>query len=184
MNFSLVLGELAQQVTVNAATAAIDSTTSTVSGVVPEERLTELPLAGRDLFRAAIFEPGVAAAPSSGPSFLSSGKGGQVSINGMRPSWTVLMIDGMDAREPVCGYSPSGASGLFLGLNEMSEVRILTQTFDVEYGGVGAGVIVAVTKSGSNHFHGSLFEFYRGASLDAKNYFDLGNRPIPQLVRN
>ncbi len=94
------------------------------------------------------------------------------------------MIDGMDAREPVCGYSPSGASGLFLGLNEMSEVRILTQTFDVEYGGVGGGVIVAVTKSGSNRFHGSLFEFYRGASLDAKNYFDLGNRPIPQLVRN
>ena len=184
MNLSLSVGDLKQQVTVNADFPAIDNTTSTVSGLLPERSLTELPLNGRDLFNAAILEPGVAPTPSSAPSILSSGKAGQVSVDGMRPSWTNVLIDGMDATDPVFGYSPAGASGLFLGLNELTEVRVLTQTFTSEYGRNGGGVIEAVTKSGSNHFRGSLFELHRDASLDAKNYFDLGNAAIPAFVRN
>ena len=168
MNLSLSVGDLKQQVTVSADFAAIDNTTSTVSGLLPEQSLTELPLSGRDLFNAAILEPGVAPTPSSAPSLLSSGKAGQVSINGMRPSWTNVLIDGMDANDPVFGYSPAGASGLFLGLNELSEVRVLTQTFNAEYGGNGGGVIDAATKSGSNHFHGSLFELHRDAALECQ----------------
>ena len=184
MNLSLSVGDLKQQVTVSADFAAIDNTTSTVSGLLPEQSLTELPLSGRDLFNAAILEPGVAPTPSSAPSLLSSGKSGQVSINGMRPNWTNVLIDGMDANDPVFGYSPAGASGLFLGLDELTEVRVLTQTFNAEYGGNGGGVIELATKSGSNEFHGSLFELHRDASLDAKNYFDLANAPIPAFVRN
>src|SRR4030095_12591126 len=124
-----------------------------------------------DVFKAAVLEPGVVPTDSSAPSLLSSGKGGQVSINGMRPSWTNVLIDGIDANDPVFGYSPAGASGLFLGLNELAEVRVLTQTFSAEYGWNGGGVIQLVTKSGSNQFHGSLFELHRDAALDAKNYF-------------
>jgi hypothetical protein len=60
----------------------------------------------------------------------------------------------------------------------------LTQTFNAEYGGHGGAVIDMTTKAGGNQFHGSLWELYRGASLDAKNYFDLGNSPIPAFVRN
>jgi|SRR5215469_9982911 len=146
----------------------IDDTTSTVSGLLPEQSLTELPLNGRDLFTAAILEPGVTPTPSSAPSLLSEGKAGQVAINGMRPGWTNVLIDGMDANDPVFGYSPAGASGLFLGLNELSEVRVLTQTFNAEYGGNGGGVIDAATKSGSNHFHGSLFELHRDAALECQ----------------
>ena len=184
INLSLAIGAKPEHVTVSAAVTAIDNTTSTVGGILAEQSLTELPLSGRDLFNAASLAPGVAPTPSSAPSLLSNGKVGQVSINGMRPSWTNVLIDGMDANEPVFGFSPAGASGLFLGLNELAEVRVLTQTFSAEYGGNGGGVIEAVTKSGSNHFHGSLFELHRDASLDAKNYFDLGSRPIPQFVRN
>ncbi len=183
MNLSMTLGDLKQQVTVSADLAAIDNSTSTVSGLVPERSLTDLPLNGRDLFKAAILEPGVLPTPSSAPSLLSDGNGGQVSVNGMRPSWTSVLIDGMDVSDPIFGYSPAGASGLFLGLNEFSEVHVLSQTFNAEYGN-GGGVIEAVTKSGSNEFHGSLFELHRDASLDAKNYFDLGSAPIPAFVRN
>src|SRR5712691_3688141 len=183
MNLSMTLGDLKQQVTVSADLPAIDNSTSTVSGLVLERSLTDLPLNGRDLFKAAILEPGVLPTPSSAPSLLSEGNGGQVSINGMRPSWTSVLIDGMDVSDPIFGYSPAGASGLFLGLNEFSEVHVLSQTFNKEYGN-GGGVIEAVTKSGSNEFHGSLFELHRDASLDAKNYFDLGSAPIPAFVRN
>jgi hypothetical protein len=183
INLSLKVGTVPQDVTV-AADVAIDTTTSTVSGAIAERSLSDLPLNGRDLFKTAILQPGVAPTPSSAPSLLSNGKTGQVSINGMRPSWTNVLIDGMDANDPVFGFSPAGASGLFLGLNGLTEVRVLTQTFDADYGTNGGGVIEAVTKSGSNQFHGSLWELHRDASLDARNYFDSANRPIPAFVRN
>jgi len=184
IDFSLIVGSQPQELTVTGNINAIDTTTSTAGGLIPAQTLTELPLNGRDLFQAAILEPGVASTPNSAPSLLSSGNAGQVSIDGMRPSWTDVRIDGMDANDPLFGYSPAGASGLFLGLNEFTEVRVLTQTFDAEYGRNGGGVIDVVTKSGSNHFHGSLFENHRDAALDAKNYFDLANSPIPPFVRN
>ena len=183
INLSLKVGSVPQDVTVK-ADAAIDTTTSTISGAIAEPSLTELPLNGRDLFKSTILEPGVAPTPSSAPSLLSDGKANQVSVDGMRPTWTNVLVDGMDANDPVFGLSPAGASGLFLGLNGLTEVRVLTQTFDAEYGTNGGGVIEAVTKSGSNQFHGSLWELHRDASLDAKNYFDLGSRPIPAFVRN
>jgi hypothetical protein len=183
INLSLRVGAVPQAVTVN-ANARIDTTTSTVSETIAQRSLTDLPLNGRDLFKTAILEPGVSPTPSSAPSLLSDGKANQISMDGMRPSWTNVLIDGMDANEPVFGFSPAGASGLFLGLNGLTEVRVLTQTLDAEYGTNGGGVIEAVTKSGSNQFHGSLWEFHRDASLDARNYFDLGSRPIPAFVRN
>jgi hypothetical protein len=183
INLSLKVGSVPQDVTVK-ADAAIDTITSTVAETIGERSLTELPLDGRDLFKAAVLEPGVAPTPSSAPSLLSGGKASQVSVNGMRPSWTNVLIDGMDANDPVFGFSPAGASGLFLGLNGLTEVRSLTQTVDTEYSGNAVGVIEAVTKPGSNQFHGSLWEFHRDASLDARNYFDLGTRPIPEFVRN
>src|SRR5580704_18112985 len=184
INSQLAIGDLSQQATVNASAASIDSTTSTVNGLISEQSLAELPLDNRDLYSAVTLEPGVAPNPSSAPSLLSNGKVGQVAINGIRPSMTNALIDGMDATDPVFGYSPAGASGFSLGLNELEEVRVLTQTFNAEYGGHGGAVIDMTTRSGSNQFHGSLWELYRDASLDAKNYFDLGANPIPPFVRN
>jgi hypothetical protein len=184
MNLQLAIGDLSQQTTVSANVATIDSTTSTISGLVPERSLTELPLDNRDLFSAVTLEPGVAPNPSSAPSLLSSGKSGQVAINGARPSMTNVLIDGMDATDPVFGYSPAGASGFFLGLNELAEVNVLAQTFNAEYEGHGGAVIDMTTRSGSNQFHGSLWELHRDASLDAKSYFDLAANPIPPFVRN
>ena len=183
INSQLAIGDLSQETTVNAS-AAIDSTTSTVEGLVPEQSLAELPLDNRDLFSAVTLEPGVAPNPSSAPSLLSNGKVGQVAINGTRPSMTNVLIDGMDATDPVFGFSPAGASGFFLGLNELEEVQVLTQTFNAEYGGHGGAVIDMTTRSGSNQLHGSLWELHRDASLDAKNYFDLATNPIPPFVRN
>jgi Carboxypeptidase regulatory-like domain/TonB dependent receptor len=183
VNLSLRIGAVPQDVTVS-ADVAIDTTTSTVSDAITERSLTDLPLNGRDLFKTAILQPGVAPTPSSAPSLLSNGKAGQVSVNGMRPSWTNVLIDGMDANDPVFGFSATGASGRFLGLDGLTEVRVLTQTFDADYGTYGGGVIEAVTKSGSNQLHGSLWELHRDATLDARNYFDSANRPIPTFVRN
>jgi len=115
INAKLAIGGVAQQTTVSANVAGIDSTTSTVTGLFPEQSLAELPLNNRDLFSAVTLEPGVAPNPSSAPSFLSNGKSGQVAINGIRSNMTNVLIDGMDATDPVWGYSPGGVSGFFLG---------------------------------------------------------------------
>src|SRR5580704_17878456 len=184
INSQLAVGDLSQEATVSANVAGIDNTTSTIDGLVSEQSLTELPLDNRDLFSAVTLEPGVAPNPSSAPSLLSNGKVGQVSISGTRPSMTNVLIDGMDATDPIFGFSPAGASGFFLGLNELEEVQVLTQTFNADYSGHGGAVIDMTTKSGSNQFHGSLWELHRDASLDAKNYFDLAANPIPPFVRN
>ncbi|MGA8779938.1 MAG: hypothetical protein WB567_04270 [Terracidiphilus sp.] len=120
IDFSLTVGDLRQQVIVNANSSGIDSTTSTVSGLVTEQSLTKLPLNNQDLFSAVALEPGVAPDPGSAPSLLSSGKTAQVAINGIRPSMTNVLIDGMDATDPVWGNSPAGASGFFLGLDELT----------------------------------------------------------------
>ena len=180
----LAIGNIQQHVTVSGDVSQIDNTTSTVSGLVAEQSLKKLPLNNQDLFSAVALEPGVAPDPDSAPSLLSSGKAAQVAVNGTRPSMTDVLIDGMDAADPVWGYSPAGASGFFLGLNELKEVNVLAQTFDAEYGGHGGAVIEMITKPGGNQFHGSLWELHRDASLDAKNYFDLGGNPIPPFVRN
>src|ERR1700745_1093658 len=87
INLSLVVGKLSVHVTVEADVPGVDTTTTTVEGVIGKRSLTALPLDGRDLFKAAILVPGVASTPSSGPSLLSNGKAGQVSINGISTSW-------------------------------------------------------------------------------------------------
>jgi len=179
----LRVGAVSQHVTVN-SDVAIDNTTSVVSGIIAEQTLTNLPLNSRDVFKSVELEPGVSPTPSSAPSLLSSGKSGQVAINGSRPSWTGVLIDGMDANDPVFGYSTAGASGLFLVLDDFAEVRVLTHTVGAEYGNYAGGVVEATTKSGSNQYHGSIFEIHRDAALDARNYFDLSNRAIPPFVRN
>ncbi len=180
----LAIGNIQQQTTVRADFTGIDKTTSTINEPLAERSLTRLPLNNQDLFSAVALEPGVAPDPGSAPSLLSSGKTAQVAIDGIRPSMTNVLIDGMDATDPVWGYSPAGASGFFLGLDELTEVSVLTQTFNAEYGGHGGAVIDMTTKSGSNQFHGSLWELHRDASLDAKNHFDLAANPIPPFVRN
>src|SRR6266700_2281696 len=87
MNLSLTVVDMKQQVTVS-ADLGIDSTTSNVSGAIAERSISDLQLNARDLLQAAVLEPGVNPTPSSAPALLSTGKAGQVSINGMRPSWT------------------------------------------------------------------------------------------------
>ena len=109
----LAIGNIQQQTTVSADFTGIDKTTSTINEPLAEKSLTELPLDNRELFSAVALEPGVAPDPGSAPSLLSSGKTAQVAINGIRPSMTNVLIDGMDATDPVWGYSPAGASGFF-----------------------------------------------------------------------
>jgi hypothetical protein len=105
INSQLAIGNLSQETRVSVNVTGIDNTTSTTTGLLPEQSLAELPLDNRDLFSAVTLEPAVAPNPSSAPSLLSNGMAGQVATNGVRPNMTNVLIDGMDATDPVFGNS-------------------------------------------------------------------------------
>jgi hypothetical protein len=184
VNFTLRLGTTSKVVVVSGAPLLVESTSSAISGLVNPTQMRQLPLNGRDIFQLVLLQPGAQPTPSAGASPWQKGGLAKVAVNGQRPTSNNLTIDGMDANDPNFDVSPGGASGVFLGVDGIREFRVFTSGYSAEYGRNAGSVIQLVTKSGTNNLHGSLFEFHRNAALDAKNYFDLANRPIPPFVRN
>ena len=184
INLAMKIGELKQEVVVSGAAPLVENVTSSVSGLVEENQMEQLPLNGRDIYQLVLLQPGVVPNPSAGPSPWQKGGVARASVNGQRPTSNNLTIDGMDANEPNYNITPGGAAGVLLGVDAIKEFRIFTDTYSAEYGRNAGSIIQMVTKSGTNRLHGSLFEFHRNAALDAKNYFDLPNQSIPPFIRN
>jgi hypothetical protein len=170
------------EMTVSAASAAIDTvveTTATHLGdVVHSEQIEELPLNGRSYTDLLAIQPGVSPVTTLTPtSVIMAGvtgtinpsgdlNPGDVSIDGQRESANGFMVDGVDVQEHM-----NGGTSVIPNLDSIQEFRVLTNNFDPEYGNYNGGMINVVTKSGSNTFHGDVFEFLRSTSLDARNYF-------------
>jgi hypothetical protein len=184
INISLKIGAVEQEVTVSGGAPLVENATSSLSGVVGEQQMRELPLNGRDIFQLVALQAGVSPNLSAGPSLWGKGGINKVAVNGQRAFNNNMTIDGMDANDPLYNQSPGGASGVMLGVDAIQEFRIFTDTFSAEYGRDSGSVIQTITRSGTNNLHGSLFEFFRNSALDTKNYFDLPNSPIPPFIRN
>ncbi len=184
VSISMKVGSVKEEMVVSDLPPLVDSVTSSLSGVVDEKQMEELPLNGRDLWQLVLLQPGVNPNPSAGPSPWQKGGFGKAAVNGQRPTNNNLTIDGMDANDPNYNITPGGAAGVLLGVDAIREFRIFTNTYNAEYGRNSGSVIEMITKSGTNSLHGSAFEFIRNARLDAKNYFDLPKLPIPPFVRN
>jgi hypothetical protein len=104
-----------------------------------------------------------------------------MSINGGRIDFNNFMLDGTTVNEAQ-NTTPGAASGAFTGVDAIQEFQILTNNYAAEFGGAGGGIINVISKSGTNDFHGSLFEFHRNSVFDARNFFDPGE--IPSFKRN
>ncbi|MGA2213694.1 MAG: carboxypeptidase regulatory-like domain-containing protein, partial [Bryobacteraceae bacterium] len=168
VDFALTVGQQEQTVTVEGAVSQVETTSSAVSNLVEATQMRELPLNGRNFGELILLAPGVQAV-SAGNSFY--GKTDNYSIAGSRPEGQSFLLDDVN----VSGFwnhgTGSGALGTQLGLDAISEFQTLTNTYSAQFGGNGA-VINAVTRSGTNSFHGSAYEFLRNSSLDARNFFD------------
>jgi TonB dependent receptor-like, beta-barrel len=158
----------------------VDTTTSTMAGLVGENVIRELPLNGRDWLQLATLQVGVAAIVTPAALNHTRGLGMKMSISGGRPSENVYLVDGLVVND-TSGNSPGGAIGVNLGVDSIREFSVLTNTYSAEYGRSAGGVINAVSKSGTNLFHGSAFEFLRNSALDARNFFDAD---LPPFRRN
>jgi hypothetical protein len=192
VNLVLTVGTMAQEVKVAAAAPAVDLATSTISGEVDGSTIRDLPLNGRDWAQLATLEPGVnevrnqaaVGGVSTGDVVRAlRGFGNQLSISGARPQQNNYRLDGVSINDYTNG-APGGVLGSLSGVDGIQEFSILTTNYSAEYGKTSGGVINAVTRSGTNDFHGSAYEFLRNSALDARNFFDDPARLIPPFKRN
>ncbi|HEU0122445.1 MAG TPA: TonB-dependent receptor [Bryobacteraceae bacterium] len=182
LNFRLKIGELQTKTLVTDAPELVETRDSALSGVMENVALRELPLNGRDVAQLALLQPGVA------PSFrradpVPPGAGVNLVIQGSRPNQISFQLDGSDIND-ANNATPASAAGVVLGVETLREFRVLTNSYSAEYGRSAGGVVTAITKSGTNQLHGSLFEFLRNSHFDAKNFFDSATAPIPPFKRN
>lgn len=183
VNMTLEVGQVQQEVTVMEAAPVVETTSATVSQQVSQEQLRGLPLNGRS-FTDLMTLTSMVNAPTNtatGASAFNYGNGPQLTVAGARQDFNSFMIDGTDMNAPENG-TPGSALGLQLGVDTIREYQVITSNAKAEYGRSAGGIINAVTRSGTNQLHGSLFEFLRNSDLDARRFIDPSS--LPPFKRN
>jgi hypothetical protein len=187
LNVGLKVGQLTQTVEVSATPPDVQTASSTISATVDSTTVRELPLNGRDWTSLAALEPGVTSIPNQVGTGFSANKGNrgfgnQLSDSGHRANENSYRVNGVGINDYSNG-APGGASGGNLGVDGIQEFSVLTSNYTAEYGRTSGAVINAITKSGTNDFHGTAFFFDRDKIFDAKNFFDDSTKPIPPFRR-
>jgi hypothetical protein len=187
LNVPLAVGQLAQTVEVTAAVPQVDLASSTISGSVSATTVRELPLNGRDWVSLAVLEPSVELvrdhAAITGPGGAGArGLGDQLSVSGGRPSQNSYRLDGALVND-YSNNGPGSVLGKNLGVDAIQEFSVMTSNYSAEYGFTSGGVINAITKVGTNTFHGSAFEFLRNDKFDAANFFTNANNLTKNSLR-
>ena len=188
LNFGLKVGNTTTTVQVTEAAPQIDLTSSAVSGQVESETVRELPLNGRDWTSLAVLQPGVKPIETQ-MAFATSargnrGFGGELTVSGQRSTFNNYRIDGIVVSDYAMA-SPGNVIGVVLGVDSIQEFSVLTGGFPAEYGRATGGVVNAITRSGTNQFHGTAYEFLRNSALDANDYFSrAANKAKPPFKRN
>lgn len=180
LDLSMKVGAVTEQVTVMEEAPLLNTSSSAVSAVVEGKRIQELPLNGRDFSQLPLIQAGVTAV-RNGDSTITKGYGARVSMGGSRPDQTAWLLDGTNIHNLSNFGTPGSAAGVMLGVDAVREFQVLTSNYSAELGGTSGGVVNMVSKSGTNGFHGTVYEFLRNSALDARNFFD---REKPSFKRN
>jgi hypothetical protein len=187
---TLTVGTASEKVEVTTDTVHVETESTQMGEVITGKTMTAVPLNGRAFTDLLSLQPGVSpytSAQTTGTGMtgvndrpvdggLSSGS---QSVNGQREAANGFMVNGSNV-----GEGKTNGAAIIPNLDSISEFRIITNNFDAEYGNYSGGQVNVVTKSGSNSFHGSGFEFLRNTSLDAKNYFALSTEKTPVFRQN
>jgi hypothetical protein len=188
-DLALHVGSATKEVVVVTAEApAVQLSSSEISAVVNATTVRELPLNGRSWTDLAELQPGVNRIETQ-PDFAQGtdrgnrGFGQQLTISGARPQQNNYRLDGVSLNDYANG-APGSVLGGSLGVDAIQEFSVLTSNYSAEYGKTSGGVVNAITRSGTNQFHGSGYEFIRNNHLDARNFFDDPTQPTPPFKRN
>ena len=173
LDFTLTPATVVTTVNVSGEAVAVETANPSLGQVITSQQVTQLPLNGRDFVQLATLTAG-ATAETNPNSFFTSGSDSEVaargsfslSVGGSRPNSTDWLLDGVDNNELT-----AGGIGVFSSIDDIQEFKVLTYTYSAEFGTRAGPTVLVTTKSGSNDFHGSLFEFVRNTDLDAQSYF-------------
>src|SRR5881628_313009 len=178
IDITLEVGGTAEQITVSEEAPLVNTTLSSTSGLITEQQVKDLPLNGRSFDRLLELNPGVVNNSSN------MGGGGNFpgfSVAGHRQETNRFLINGVDwigGNATHQFITPSGASSQLLGVEAVREYNVLEHTYGAEYGKRAGGQVSIVTSSGTNQWHGNVFEYHRNSALDAKNYFEDAKGPF------
>ena len=174
MNFALEVGQVTDTITVTEEAPVIQSETAELGTVINNRTVLEVPLNGREFYALLKLVPGtVSPAPNSGLAHR-----GGVSVAGARETSNAYTIDGIDN-----GSAGTNGPQIKIGVETLQEFKLLTNSYSPEYGRGGGGQVVMTTRSGTNEYRGTVWNFLRNDWLDAKNFFDSRPKP-PPLRRN
>ncbi len=187
LDITLDVGTVDVAVEVQAVTPLLQTEDSSVGQVIAPEPIAALPLNGRNFVQLAILAPGVSGLDYAQPNTINSGRrpdelrpgGTALQANGVRSYLNQVLIDGIDATEMI-----SQTFVVRPAIEGIQEFKVVTNNAGAEFGRGAGAVIVITTKSGGNQFRGSVFEFLRNSSLDAKNFFDRPDQKIPPFRMN
>jgi hypothetical protein len=185
VNITLEVGMVTESVTVTGTAELMETTTATLSAVVENKRIVDLPLNGRNVYSLAALTPGVfARLPAQGISSEGFHSIGMFTVNGGRDSSNAILMDGV----PVTMNSNTNnmnANSALPTVEGVEEFRIQTNAYSADYGRSGGGILTIATKSGTNELHGSAFNFLRNNRMDANNYFaNAAGRRLGTFQRN
>jgi hypothetical protein len=180
VDLSLAVGSVEQSVEVSGEAPLVDSTTATLGSLVDAKTIRAIPLNGRSWDQLALLQPGVILTSPGIPASTSYlfGSGKRFSVGGQRDVSNYFLLDGTDINDQANG-TPGGAAGTNLGVDTILEFKIFTNSFKAEYGHSTGSITSAVTRSGTNDWHGTGFEYIRNSVLDTRNYFDTTASPPP-----
>jgi len=192
INFEMNVGEVTENIIVEAGVIPVETESAAVSTLIDNRFVENMPLNGRSFSALIDLTPGVVLVPNN---FFEEG---QFSVNGQRPDANYFMVDGVSANlgSPVSSFGQGGTGQLpatsafggmsnLVSLDALQEFRIQTSTFAPEFGRTPGAQVAVVTKSGTNAFHGTAFEYLRNNVLDANNWFaNQSGLPRPELRQN
>ena len=186
IDFTMEPGALSETIEVQAAAPLLESNTSSVGQVIETKAVSDLPLNGRNFVQLAILGPGVVGVGYAASGTIGSGTrpddmrpGTELFSNGNREQSNNFMLDGVDNN-----FRRNGLITLRPSVEAVREFKIQTNLFQAEQGRNPGATINVITKSGSNQFHGSAYEFFRNTQLDAKNFFAKPGSPKSQYQQN
>ena len=186
IDLQLQIGTVTSELTVRSDAPMVSTSTKDISGLVSEQAIKDLPLNGRSYDLLLPLNPGIVnftSQKTGGTGISNSSTANNFSVSGNRPQQNLFLLNGIEySGAAENNMQPGGASGELLGVEAVREFNVQRDNYGAEYGKRPGGQVIIVTQSGSNQWHGSVFEFLRNNALDAKNFFD--QNAAPPFQRN
>jgi hypothetical protein len=181
VDFKLDVSGVKAEANITADAPIVSTTTRNINGLVSEKEIKDLPLNGRSYDLLITLNPSIVnftSQKTGGTGISNSTTANNFAVSGNRPQQNMFLLNGVEftgAAEN--NMQPGGASGQLLGVDAVREFEVQSDTYSAELGKHPGGQVVIVTQSGSNKWHGDVFEFLRNNALDAPNFFDVGSAP-------